>query len=314
MAKLTEASAMPEPETTNSILPLSAIALIFCGPALLLLAPVNGFNILWASGAASLGISSFIQLYLGGLKNADLDVGLESNPLANVISKFTLKGRFGAAPAFFVFSWIMLTGGYFLYDGLNGKVFGSLKSNPPNKNEFEITPVVVGLQSRNPDVDFKVSYKGQVIGRFTREEAVSELRRLASDTSSENGSGNNLTRKFLRDCAFNRETCQQPDILSVKVSFSDTLGAGNAYACKNSEVLASYKIRPGVWDLSGTTGNPDNINGAPVAIKSITAFQGVSNKCLRYPNWIQVDKRYIGSFGISDNDGFTDGFLASHSQ
>lgn len=257
---------------------------------------------MWASGVTSLGLASFIQLYMGGLENGSLDVGVDSNPILNILSKITLKGRFGAAPAFFVFSWLVFSGAYFIFATLNGQIVGSgLKAN-----EFEIRPVskIIDDPSNAAEVYFQVIYNGKNIGQFSRTEAVEELRRLASDTSGEDGKGNLLTRKLLRDCAYNKETCQQPEFGEVKVSFVNNLGPGNAYACKGSYILASSKIMPGVRVLTSTTGNPED-SRPPIKLRSITEFEGRASKCKDYPNWIQIDSNYIASLDPAKADGFT---------
>lgn len=298
---------MPDSERReSSLLALSALVLIVSGPSILLLQTVNGFIIMWASGVTSLGIATFMHLFLGGLENGSLDFDVESNSLLKVLSKLAMKGRFAAAPAFFIFSWLLLSGGYFLYDHINSKTAG-LDKRTPAKNVFDIDPALTNNDpSSDTNVEFQVKYNDSKIGRFLQSEAIRELRRLASDTAGTEGKGNSLTKRLLRDCAYNRDTCLQPDLESVKVSFYDRVGPGNAFACPKSQILAIAKMRPGNRVLSKTSGVPDT----PVKIASILPFPGYSPVCQKYQNLLQIDSRYIPQFDPAVGEyGLTDGFL-----
>ena len=303
---------MPDSErSASSYLALSALVLIISGPSIFLLQPINGFIVMWASGVTSLGMATFIHLFLGGLENGSLDFDVESNSLLKVLSKIAMKGRFAAAPAFFIFSWLLLSGGYFLYDNINTKTAG-LNNQSPEKNIFSIDPALTNKDpSGDANVEFQVTYNGSTIGRFLQAEAVAELRRLASETAGEEGTGNSLTRRLLRDCAYNRDTCLQPDLEAVKVSFYDKVGPGNAYACQKSQNLAIAKMRPGVRVLSKTSGVPET----PVRITSILPFPGYSPVCDKHRNLLQIDSRYIPQFDPAIGEyGLTEGFLMDYSQ
>lgn len=160
------------------------------------------------------------------------------------------------------------------------------------------------------DIEFNVSDQKINLGFFQGDELLLSLERLAkqtSEVSSESiGSSNNITKKILSDCHRLDGVCKVPNVVQVKISYSQSLENTRAYICPEGEIATRIRLGNRKLQLNRTFSHFDKI----FKIENIEEFD--TPICKVNKNWIQISTnlgREIFPEGTASK-GFDEGYAS----